>query len=65
MQPEHFANAPPDTIAHHGAAQCFFYADAEAAAHGIVWAEENDELLTRAPAATAMNDFEIAAAQEA
>jgi len=65
MQPEHFFDAPPNAISHYSAAQCFFYADAEAAALGIVWAEKNNELRARAPASTAMSQIKIAAAQQA
>ncbi len=46
MQPKHFFDAPPDSISNYGAAQGLFYADAEAAAPGIVWAVENNELRT-------------------
>ncbi len=65
MQPKHFANAPPNTISNYGAAQCFFYADAEAAAPGIVGAVENNELRTRTPASATVSQIKIAAAQQA
>lgn len=65
MQPKHFFDAPPDAISNYGAAQGLFYADAEAAAPGIVWAVENYELRTRAPAAAAVSQIKIAAPQQA
>jgi len=60
-----FADAPPNPVAYHRAAQGFFYAGAEAALSGSVWAEENDELRTRAPPAVAIHRFKFGAAKQA
>jgi len=60
-----FADAPPTPVAYHRAAQGFFYAVAEAALSGSVWAEENDELRTRAPPAVAIHRFKFGAVEQA
>jgi hypothetical protein len=46
MEPEHFSNAPPDTIAHHRAAECSLNAEAKAALRQIIGFQEHREVGT-------------------
>ena len=46
MEPDHFANAPPETIAHHRAAECSLDAEAKAALRQIIRFQEHGEVGT-------------------
>ncbi|HEV3219962.1 MAG TPA: hypothetical protein VGZ48_09335 [Candidatus Acidoferrales bacterium] len=64
VKSQDFADAPANPIAYNRAAQGFFHADAETAASRFVWAEENNELRARTPAAATIHGFKFDAADE-
>jgi hypothetical protein len=64
VKSQDFADAALDSIAHNRPAQGFFYADAKTAASRFVWAEENNELRARTPAAATIHGFKFDAAHE-
>jgi len=55
------ANAPPDAVAHHRAAQRFFDAEAEAAHRRLVGAKKNCEVGTGSALPGAVHGIEFAA----
>jgi hypothetical protein len=55
------ANAPPDAVAHHRAAQRFFDAEAEAARRQLIGAKKNCEVGTGSALSGAVHGIEIAA----
>src|SRR5258705_13748272 len=59
MQPHHFSDAPPDTIAHHRSAQCSLDAEAKAALRQAIRFQEHGELGTRAALPVAVNSVEV------
>ncbi len=61
MAAYNLSNAPPDAIACHRAAQCFLYAETEAAHRQLVGAKENCEVGTRAALPDAVHGIEFAA----
>jgi len=65
MQPYQFSNAPPDTIAHHRAAQRSLNAEAKAALRQIVCFQKHGEVGTRAALPVAVNSVEIRFAHDA
>lgn len=65
MAAHDFAQAPPDTIAHHRVAERFFDAEAEAAQRQGVGAEKNGEMCARAALSGAIDGVEFPAAHDA
>lgn len=65
MRAQNLAEAPADTIAHHGAAERAANAHAEAAALKAVRSGKNDKLPARAPAAVAINPVELRLVEQA
>ncbi len=59
MEPYHFSNAAPDTIACHRSAQRSLDAEAEAALRQVVRFQEHGEVGTRAALPVAVNSVEI------
>jgi len=64
VEPQDFADASANPIAHNRAAQSFFYAGAESACSGAIAANKNNELRTRAPLTSAINRLIFDAAQQ-
>ncbi|HXN64603.1 MAG TPA: hypothetical protein VN862_04660 [Candidatus Acidoferrales bacterium] len=64
IQPYDFADAPANPVAHHGAAHCFFHAEAEAATRYTIRAEKYYKLLAGAATPFAVNGLEVTPANE-
>ncbi len=65
MEPYHFSNAAPDTIARHRSAQRSLDAEAKAALRQVVRFQEHGEVGTRAALPVAVNSVEIRLAHDA
>jgi hypothetical protein len=65
VEPQNFADAPANPVAHDRAAQGFFYTGAETAVFRSIPADKNDELRTRATLAPAIYRFIFDATQQA
>jgi hypothetical protein len=65
MEPYHFSNAAPDTIARHRSAQCSLDTEAEAALRQVVRFQEHGEVGTRAALPVAVYNVEIRLAHDA
>jgi len=65
MEPYHFSNAAPDTIAHHRSAQRSLDAEAEAALRQVVRFQEHGEVGIRAALPFAVNSVKIRLAHDA
>jgi acetyl esterase/lipase len=61
MAAHDLADAPPDTIAHHRAAERFLDAEAETALRQLVGAKKNGEVGTRAALPGAVHGIEFSA----
>jgi hypothetical protein len=65
MQPHHFSNAAPDTIAHHRPAHRSLDAESKAALRQVVRFQKHGEMGTRAALSVAVNSVEIRLAHDA